>query len=176
MKIILCLLLLIVLTACTTNDDTNNASGDGSGLSNDAPKVINRINYADFLDAHNEAEFTNSDDIVNPENIAFEVIVEGDTETGISDNQIELYVEVEEGEELVLGSTHYVIEYYNDEEWEAIDNVPYGQEDAEVRVTSDQPLTHTFTNIDQYDTDFNNGIYRIINSGYVFPFYVYVLE
>ena len=75
-----------------------------------------------------------------------------------------------------MGSTHYVIEYYNDEEWEAIDNVPYGQEDAEVRVTSDQPLTHTFTSIDEYDTDFNNGIFRIINSGYAFPFYVYVLE
>lgn len=176
MKIILCLLLLSVLAACTTSDDTNNAREDGSSLSIDAPKVINRIDYVDFLDAHNEAEFTNSDDIVNLENITFEVIVEGDTETGISDNQLELYVEVEEGEELVLGSTHYVIEYYNDEEWEAIDNVPYGQEDAEVRVTSDQPLTHTFTSIHEYDTDFNNGIYRIINSGYAFPFYVYIIE
>ncbi|WP_423190362.1 hypothetical protein ACO1PF_05715 [Alkalibacterium sp. f15] len=43
-------------------------------------------------------------------------------------------------------------------------------------MTSDQPLTHAFTNVDEYYTDFNNGIYWIINSGYAFPFYVYVLE
>lgn len=180
MKTILLLLSVWTLASCG-NGSTSNESDDieerpERSITNEAPRIIAPIDFVEYLDNHDEAEVSDKENLVEPENINFDLTVERDTETGISDNKIILHIKVETEEELVLGSTHFRIEYYNGENWEEIENAPYGAEDAEIIVTSEEPYEYTFNNIDQYDTEFNNGIYRMVNSGYIFPFYVYVLE
>lgn len=150
---------LLFLTACTGEDITTA----------EKPRIIDKIEVVEFIASHEEAEILSEDERIHPEFIDFELA------SAMSQNQIELKIEVKD-EELILGSTHFRLEFYNGEEWVQIENIPYGAEDAQAIVTNAEPFEHTFYDVDQFETDFDTGVYRFVNSGYTFPFYVYVVD
>ncbi len=174
MKKILLFTMLFLLASCS-NQETQDSSNETETA--EYPRVIKKIERVEFVASHEEAEMMQEEDIVDPENIHFELtFLEDPKISGVYENQIELKIEVEEDEELLLGSTHFRLEYYDGDEWEQVENVPYGAEDAQAIVTSGEPFEYTFYNVEQFETDFDTGVYRFVNSGYTFPFYIYVLN
>lgn len=189
MKTILLLVSFFILASCTSNEEINEhytieeipnnetEENPGSTVPNEAPRVIEQMDFVEFIDSHKEAEFMQEQDFVQPENIHFDLYIMNDPEVeGVYRNRMEIRLEVEAGEELRIGSTHFRLEHFNGDVWEQIDNVPYGEEDAQAIITHEEPFERGFSDIDQFETDFDTGVYRFVNSGYTFPFYVYVLD
>lgn len=175
MKKVLFVLILFILASCTNNNETDLIRD--SNVNDESPRVIEQMDFVEFIDSHEEAETLQEEHFIDPDNLEYNLIVQNDpVENGMYGNQLVLRIEVETDEELVIGSTHFRMEHYNGEEWEQIDNVPYGVEDAQVIITSEEPYEYIFYDINEFETEFDTGVYRVVNSGYAFPFSIYVLE
>lgn len=176
MKLIMLVMSIFLLASCATEEGSGTDDGseehEGNSLSSsDARREVGKIDKITFNRDHEEAAYTQEEDVIDLDAVHFEVRTEG-TEA----SELVLEITVEDGEELRIGSTHFRLEEFTTGEWEQIEGVPYGAEDAEAIITPDEPFEQRFSDLDQYDTDFDTGVYRIVNSGYVFPFYVYLLE
>lgn len=155
---------IILVSLNQTNAHAESNDDDGPEIEGDE-KIVAPIGKVEFLSEHKEA--TLDSDFVDPDDIVFNVNLDEAAE-------IVLSIEVDENDELILGRTHFQLEYLDGEDWKEIENTSYGAEDGEEVTTSDQVFEYTIG--EQYDVRFQSGLYRIVNAGYIFPFYVYELN
>ncbi|GAB2319766.1 hypothetical protein IRB23SM22_20270 [Alkalibacterium sp. s-m-22] len=176
MKLVMLVMSIFLLASCATEEGSETDDGsegrEGNSLSSsDARREVGKIDKITFDRDHEEEAYSQKEDSVDLEAIQFNVRAERTEVT-----ELVLEITVEEGEELRIGSTHFRLEEFTAGEWEQIEGVLYGAEDAETIITAEEPFEKRFSDLDQYDADFDTGVYRIVNSGYVFPFYIYLLR